>query len=86
MLHVEIIIRGHIDPDWSEWLAGLAIAHGERDCATLSGDVADQSALYGLLSRLRDLGLALVSVSSVEADAQVPLSPAEPTRGVNGGV
>jgi hypothetical protein len=86
MLHVEIVIRGHIDPDWSEWLAGLAIAHDERDCATLSGEVADQSALYGLLSRLRDLGLALVSVTSVEVDSSVPLPPAKSARGVHGGM
>ena len=66
MQQVEIVVKGHLDPQWSEWLAGLTITHETGNRTILCGRVADQSALYGLLSRLRDLGLSLVSVVSVE--------------------
>lgn len=66
MQQVEIVIKGHLDPQWSEWLEGLTISHIVDNKTILCGEVVDQSALYGLLSRLRDLGLALVSVVSVE--------------------
>lgn len=62
MQSVEIRIKGHIDEDWSEWFEGFVITHNERDETVLSGTVADQAALYGLLAKLRDLGLPLVSV------------------------
>ncbi len=63
MQNVEIRVRGHIDEHWSEWFEGLTITHAEPDETILSGIVVDQAALYGLLARLRDLGLPLVSVS-----------------------
>ena len=64
MLRVEIHIKGQIGEHWSEWFAGLDIAYANPDETILSGDVVDQAALYGLLARLRDLGLPLVSVNS----------------------
>ena len=66
MLQVEIRARGCIDEQWSSWFEGLSIAHTAQAETILSGSVADQAALYGLLAKLRDLGLALVSVDSVE--------------------
>ena len=66
---VEIRITGRIDRKWSDWFADLQIKHTERDEAILTGEVADQAALYGLLAKLRDLGLPLLSVSNVEADS-----------------
>lgn len=65
MLIVEIRIKGCIDADWSQWLGGLDLAHEEGE-TVLRGQVADQAELYGLLARLRDLGLSLVAVQSVE--------------------
>lgn len=65
MTKVEIRIKGRINAHWSEWFEGLTIAHTD-DETILSGEVADQAALYGLIARLRDLGLELVSVSSEE--------------------
>jgi hypothetical protein len=65
--HVEIRVRGTLDASWSDWLEGLSISHVEPDETVLRGTVADSTALYGLLSKLRDLGLTLVSVSSRDA-------------------
>ncbi len=64
MQQVEIRIKGQIDEHWSDWFGELTIVHVEPDETVLSGAVTDQAALYGLLARLRDLGLSLVSVKS----------------------
>jgi hypothetical protein len=66
MLHVEIQVKGQIDEHWSSWFEGLVVTHAAQGVTLLSGNVADQAALYGVLARLRDLGLSLVSVDSVE--------------------
>ena len=63
---IEIRVRGRIDESWSEWFADLAITHTEQGETLLAGTVADQAALYGVLARLRDLGLPLVSVRHLE--------------------
>jgi hypothetical protein len=67
MLRVEIRIKGQIDEHWTEWFEGLTVAHVEENETILGGPVVDQAALYGLLAKLRDLGLPLISVSSTEA-------------------
>ncbi len=66
MPQVEIKVKGQIDEKWSEWLDDLAITHTEQDETVLAGPIIDQAALYGLLSKVRDLGLSLVSVSLSE--------------------
>jgi hypothetical protein len=63
MLKIEIRFKGQISPRWSEWFGGLTVSHSD-DETLLSGPVADSSALYGILARLRDLGLQLTSVIS----------------------
>ena len=65
MLHVEITVMKRIDFNWSEWFEGMIIRHTDQDETILSGTVVDQAALYGLLAKLRNLGLPLVSVNSV---------------------
>ena len=62
--HYEIKIRGHLDPYWSEWFAGMRLTHLAGDETLLSGSLPDQAALYGLLERIRDLNLKLISVAS----------------------
>ena len=67
MLNVEIRISGRIDEHWSTWFADLAIRYTGQGETVLTGPVADQATLYGVLNRLRDLGLPLLSVTQVEA-------------------
>lgn len=62
----EFRVKGHLQPDWSDWLEGLAITHLESGETMLSGPVADQAALHGVLAKLRDLNLTLISVNRIE--------------------
>ena len=62
----EIKVQGHLDKYWSEWFDGLTVTYDEHDDTILSGPVADQSALHGLLKKVRDLTLPLISVNPVE--------------------
>jgi len=64
MQHVEIRVKGQINKQWSDWFGGLTINHSDADETVLTGLVPDQAALYGIISRLRDLGLELSSVNS----------------------
>ena len=66
MKQVEIRVKGRIDERWSEWLDGLRIVHTDQDETILSGELVDQAALYGLIAKLRDLGLPLLAVKFVE--------------------
>ena len=61
--YYEIRVRGHLDPRWSDWFAGLTLAHLEGNVSLLSGSLPDQAALHGLLERVRDLNLTLISVT-----------------------
>jgi len=67
-VHYRIRIRGHLDAAWSDWFDGLAITQEEDGTTTLAGPLIDQAALYGLLSRLRDLGATLLAVEQMAAD------------------
>ena len=64
----EIRITGHLDAHWAAWFDGLAVTHEGGGTTVISGEIADQSALHGVLQRVRDLGLPLVSVMRIEAD------------------
>lgn len=66
MLRAEIRVKGQIDEHWSDWFAGLEITHTDQNETVLTGEIADQSALYGLIAQLRDLGLPLIAVESEE--------------------
>lgn len=63
MQHIEIRVKGQIDERWSEWLDGLTITHPGQNETLLTGLILDQSAMYGLMSKLRDLGLSLSAVN-----------------------
>lgn len=64
--HYAIRIKEHIPSRWSAWFEGLTIAHLNDGGSILSGTVADQSALHGLLAKVRDLNLTLISVTRIE--------------------
>lgn len=64
----EIRLKGHLDAQWMTWLDGLTITLEENGDTLLSGPVADQSALHGILRRVRDLGMPLVSVVQVNRE------------------
>jgi hypothetical protein len=64
----QIRIRGHLDRQWTDWFDGIAITLEEDGDTLLTGPVADQAALHGLLKKVRDLGMTLVSVNPVSPD------------------
>ena len=68
----EIRLQGRLDPRWSAWLDGLAVTRDTDGSTVLRGHVPDQSALHGVLARLRDIGLPLVSVARVPLDHGSP--------------
>ncbi len=68
----QIRLTGHLDAHWASWFDGLTVSREDDGTTVISGLVADQAALHGLLQRVRDLGLPLVSVSRVEPQ---PTSP-----------
>jgi hypothetical protein len=63
----EIRLTGHLDARWGAWFDGLTVSHEADGTTVISGLIVDQAALHGLLQRVRDLGMPLVSVTRAEA-------------------
>ena len=63
MSHVEIRVEGHLDESWAEWLEGFTLTHTDENQTILAGVAPDQAALYGLIGKLRDLGVKLIAVN-----------------------
>ncbi len=63
---VQIVIKGHLVPEWASWFGEIAVSYDEQDNTVLTGTIADQPALHGLLDRIRDLNLTLISVTQLE--------------------
>ncbi len=61
--YYEVKVKGYLDPCWSDWFAGLKLTHLEGDETLLAGPLTDQAALHGLLERIRDLHIPLISVA-----------------------
>jgi len=61
----QIRVKGHLDSQWADWFGGLTVTPQDNGETLLTGPVVDQAALHGLLRRVRDLGMPLVSVVSV---------------------
>ena len=68
--YYEIRLKGHLEARWAQWFDGLTITLEENGNTLLSRPLADQAALHGILKKVRDLGLALLSVNSVEPDTK----------------
>jgi hypothetical protein len=64
----QIRVRGHLGSHWAAWFDGMTLTLHDDGTTVISGPVADQSALHGLLRKLNDLGVALVSVTPTAAD------------------
>jgi hypothetical protein len=62
----EIRVRGHLESRWAAWFDGMTLTQEIDGTTNIRGQVADQAALHGLLSKVRDLGLPLVSVTHSE--------------------
>jgi hypothetical protein len=77
----EIRVIGHLDPRWSAWFDGLTLSLKDDGTTAISGPIVDQAALHGVLRRVRDVGLSLVSITQVETlpPANTPEHP-HPTQ------
>ena len=62
----QIRLKGHLGPGWTDWFGGLAVTLEEGGETLLTGPVVDQAALHGLLRRVRDLGIPLISAVRLE--------------------
>ena len=64
----QIRVEGQLDPHWSDWFGSFTLSHGQDGSTTLTGPVTDSAALFGLLDRVRDTGLTLISVNRIERE------------------
>jgi hypothetical protein len=69
--HYEIRVEGHLGPKWSAWFDGLSVTDADDGTTVIRGPVVDQSALHGLLQKLRDVGIPLVSLAQVPPEASL---------------
>lgn len=68
----EIRIRGHLEPRWASWFDGLTLTQDPDGTTVIRGEVVDQAALHGLIQKVRDIGLPLVSVTSTATPSKEP--------------
>jgi hypothetical protein len=64
----ELRVQGGLDGRWSAWFEGLQVSSDDHGVTTIAGPLADQAALHGLLAKVRDLGLPLLSVRQIDPD------------------
>ncbi len=64
----EIKLKGHLNESWSDWFEDLTFTHEKDGTTKLVGEIIDQAALHGLLKKIRDLGLPLLSVNRIESN------------------
>jgi hypothetical protein len=74
-LHYQITVKEYLEDSWSEWFDNLTITHERDGSTTLTGAIRDQSALHGLIAKIRDLGMTLIVVA--------PYTPEAPTDAVS---
>ena len=66
----QIVVKGHLDSEWSEWFDGMTITLLDNGETILTGPLVDQTALHGVLIRIRDLGLPLLSLTRIETERE----------------
>lgn len=70
MTQVEIRISGHLDKKWTDWLDGFTVTHTKNKETILAGTVTDQAAFYGIMAKLRDLGVKLISANFSDTETE----------------
>ena len=70
-MNYQIRIEGHLGTQWTNWFEGMSITLEENGETLISGPVNDQAALYGLLKKVRDLGMPLISVNRTDLDQEM---------------
>ena len=68
----EIRVKGHLEPRWAAWFDGMTLTNESDGTTSIHGPVIDQAALHGVLHRLRDTGLPLISVTQLDRDQPHP--------------
>ena len=68
----QLRVAGRLDQHWSPWFGGLTVRHEDDGTTSLTGAVADQAELHGLLTKVRDLGITLVSVAVLDPAQETP--------------
>jgi hypothetical protein len=71
-------VAGHLDHHWSAWFDDLALTHGDDGTTCIAGLVSDQAQLHGLLTKVRDLGVTLISVECLDPSAGEVSRPGQP--------
>lgn len=66
----QIVVKGHLDSEWSDWFDGLTITLSDNGETLLTGPIVDQTALHGVLIKIRDLGLPLLSLTRIETERE----------------
>ena len=79
----QIRLKEHLDQHWSAWLGGLIVVHEASGQTVLTGEVVDQAALHGLLTKVRDLQLTLISISPLEGHSPTKEAAKEEPNGGN---
>jgi hypothetical protein len=69
--YYHITIQGHLDAGWTRWFDGLSITNDANGTAILAGQICDQAALYGVLIKIRDLGLPLIAVQRLDPNEDI---------------
>ena len=73
----QIRLKGHLDSQWTEWFGGLTITLEDNGHTLLTGPVADQAALFGLLKKVRNLGMPLLSINCIDSGSSTTLPSQE---------
>jgi len=80
MQQYEIRVKGHLGSHWTAWFDGLSVTNEDDGTTIISGPAVDQAALHGVLQKLRDLGIALVSLTQLPPDAPIASTLAPPAH------
>ena len=73
--HYVIRVKGHLEARWATWFDGMSLAKEDDGTTTIQGPIVDQAALHGLLQKLRDVGIPLISLTQVGADHLMKETP-----------